>query len=192
MMSKLILASGSPRRREMFERMPWEFSCEPSAAEERIPEELSVYKAAEYLSALKAEEVWKRHKREGKVIVGSDTAVILDGVIFGKPGTVKEAADMLRQLSGRTHIVSTGVTIVRDSGRESFTSETEVTFYELSEKEIEDYIATGEPMDKAGAYGIQGYGAFLVREIKGDYYTVVGLPAAMVKKKLERIPELNI
>lgn len=191
-MSKLILASKSPRRKELFEKMPWDFSCEPSEAEENIPESLSVYKTAEYLSSIKAGEVWSRHQGEGKVVVGSDTVVILDGVIFGKPKTREMAAQMLRELSGKTHVVSTGVTIISDGGKESFTSETEVTFYELSEKEIEDYINTGEPMDKAGAYGIQGYGAFLIKEIKGDYYTVMGLPAAMVKRKLERIPELAL
>lgn len=190
MMNRLILASKSPRRKELFEKLPWDFICEPSNAEENVPGTLSVFETAEYLSSVKAEEVWSRHKGEGMVVVGSDTVVILNGVIYGKPHTKETASEMLHELSGRTHTVSTGVTIISDSKKESFTSETEVTFFELTDKEIEDYIATGDPMDKAGAYGIQGDGAFFVREIKGDYYTVMGLPFAMVKRKLDDFTEL--
>lgn len=191
-MSKLILASKSPRRRELFEKMPWDFECEPSDAEEIVPEGVGAYETAEYLSSIKAQDVRSRHKDEECVVVGSDTVVILDGRIFGKPSSKEEASNMLHELSGRSHIVSTGVTVISSSKKESFTSETEVTFFELTDKEIEDYIDTGEPMDKAGAYGIQGYGAFLVKEIRGDYLTVVGLPASLLKRKLEQLPELKI
>ena len=112
--------------------------------------------------------------------------VIIDGIILGKPADKSDAERMLKMLSGRTHKVITGVCITLGDISESFSCETRVTFYPLTEEEIRDYIATGEPMDKAGAYGIQGYGSVLTKGIEGDFFNVMGLPVAMLKRKLEK------
>lgn len=181
---KLILASASPRRRELMEKLRVPFLCEPAAGEESVPEGTTAERTAELLSKGKAREVYGRHAGEDVTVIGSDTVVILSGQIMGKPADREDAFRMLRSLSGKTHVVSTGVTILGKNGEESFTSETEVTFYELTDEEIRSYIDTGEPMDKAGAYGIQGYGALLVKEIRGDYFTVMGFPIAEVYRRL--------
>ena len=118
-------------------------------------------------------------------MVGSDTVVALDGKILGKPRSEKEAVEMLRSLSGRIHKVYTGVAIVCGEKVTSFFEETEVEFYPLTDQEILDYVATGEPMDKAGAYGIQGRGAVLVKRINGDYFNVMGLPISKVYRELK-------
>ena len=118
-------------------------------------------------------------------MVGSDTVVALDGKILGKPHSEKEAVEMLRSLSGRIHKVYTGVAIVCGDKVTSFFDETEVEFYPLTDEEIFDYVATGEPMDKAGAYGIQGRGAVLVKRINGDYFNVMGLPISKVYRELK-------
>ena len=182
-MNRVILASKSPRRKELMEKICPGFLCDPAQGEETVPEGLPVTETAEYLSRQKAMEVAGRHDFTD-VVIGSDTVVICDGVIFGKPKDREDAVKMLRALSGKTHTVSTGVTIVSGNETESFTSETRVTFYDLTEKEIEKYVNTGEPMDKAGAYGIQGSGALYVKKIEGDYYTVVGFPVAEVYRRL--------
>ena len=183
-MSRLILASKSPRRRELMEKLKTPFDTEPAVQDECIPEGLSVYGAAEYLSRCKAAEVYAHHEGEDCIVIGADTVVICDGIILGKPKDRADAKRMLCMLSGKTHIVSTGVTLLGKDIDESFTSETEVTFYDLSEEETDAYIASGEPMDKAGAYGIQGQGALFVKGIKGDYFTVVGFPIAEVYRRL--------
>ena len=183
-MSKLILASKSPRRKELLMKLGIPFICEPAVSEEHVPEKTPVRDTAELLSRKKAAEVYEKHAGEEVTVIGSDTVVIIDDEILGKPHTEEEAARMLRKLSGRTHTVSTGVTILGRDREESFTSETAVTFYDLSEEEIREYIRTGEPMDKAGAYGIQGYGALFVKEIRGDYSTVVGFPIAEIYRRL--------
>ena len=183
-MNSLILASKSPRRKELLMKLGIPFTCEPAVSEEQVPEGTPVRDTAELLSRQKAAEVYEKHAGEEVTVIGSDTVVIIDDEILGKPHTEEEAARMLRKLSGRTHTVSTGVTILGKDRTESFTSETAVTFYDLSEEEIQRYIKTGEPMDKAGAYGIQGYGALLVKEIKGDYSTVVGFPIAEIYRRL--------
>lgn len=180
----LILASNSPRRRELMKKLGIPFFADPSKGDESLPEGMDVSQAAEYLSGIKASEVHERYGHRPVTVIGSDTVVIMDGRIYGKPQDEEDAERMLRELSGRTHEVRTGVTIISPKGRESFTSSTEVTFYELSDEEIKAYVATGEPMDKAGAYGIQEEGALLVKEIKGDYYTVMGLPVAEVARRL--------
>lgn len=183
-MSKLILASKSPRRRELMEKTGKDFICEPAVGKETVPEDLPVCEISRYLSRQKAEEVFLRHKGEDVTVIGSDTVVILHDEVLGKPCDEEDAFRMLRALSGNTHYVSTGVTILSGERNDSFTSETSVTFYDLTDEEIRDYIRTGEPMDKAGAYGIQGYGALFVKEIKGDYYTVVGFPIAEVSRRI--------
>lgn len=182
--AKLILASKSPRRRELMEKLQIPFACEPSDVEENVPAELTVEETAEYLSGIKAADVYLRHKGEGKTVIGSDTVVVLDGVIYGKPADRTDAFRMLRELSGRVHRVLTGVTLLSDAKTEHFTVATEVEFYDLTDAQIVRYLDTGEPFDKAGAYGIQGYGALLVKRINGDYYTVMGFPIGEIARRI--------
>jgi len=189
---KLILASASPRRRELMEKLGVAFEVETSASEECVPRDLSVFQTAEYLSGVKAEDVFLRHKGESITVIGSDTVVILEGEIFGKPKDREDAYRMLKRLSGRSHIVSTGVTILSGTpgqepvSRISFTSEAKVKFYDLTEEEIREYLTNDEYADKAGAYGIQGLGALFVERVEGDYYTVVGFPLAAAARLLKR------
>ena len=145
------------------------------------------FELVERLARAKAETVATGHAEPREAVVAADTIVALDGALLGKPSDEADASRMLHALSGTTHQVATGVCIVRDGGTESFVDITDVTFYELSDAEIEAYIATGEPMDKAGAYGIQGeHGRMLVEKIDGDFYNVVGLPIAKVVRALSR------
>lgn len=194
----LILASASPRRRELLERLHLPFLCEPASDPELIPEGLSAERVPEYLAEHKAAEILQKHlaardTASQLTVIGSDTIVLCDGRILGKPKDQEDAARMLHLLSGRTHEVLTGVCLLSSDGSSApirkcrFTSRTEVTFYPLSDEEIDAYIGTGEPMDKAGAYGIQGDGALLVKGIRGDYYTVMGFPIAEIARKLKEL-----
>ncbi len=192
--TKIILASQSPRRQELMRKLGYEFITEVSGAEEIIPDDMPASGIAEYLSGLKAEEVYEKHSCEPVIVIGSDTIVLAeDGEVFGKPADRADAYRMLRQLSGRVHEVRTGVTILsgipggQDPERISFTSVTKVKFYELDDEEIWEYIDSGEPMDKAGAYGIQGKAVFFVEKIDGDYNTVIGFPLAAVGRILRRL-----
>ncbi len=188
---KYILASGSPRRRELIAKLGLPFGVEVSEADETVPEGMPVEAVPEYLSGLKAGAVCRLHEGEDVLVVGADTIVVLDGVIFGKPHDEADAFRMLRSLSGRTHHVITGVTVRSSNSTAwqqlSFSSVSEVTFYELSDDEIRAYIASGEPMDKAGAYGIQQGGALIVERINGDFYSVMGLPIAKLARELCRL-----
>ena len=159
------------------------FRIIPAKGEEILPEKISPEDAVLSLSEQKADEVYRENR--GEVIIAADTIVAIDGKILGKPADEKDAFAMLKTLSGRVHEVFTGVCVVFANGRkERFFEETKVEFYELSDGEIADYIKTGEPMDKAGAYGIQGKGALLVKRIDGDYYNVMGLPVARLLRVL--------
>ncbi len=159
------------------------FRIIPAAGEEVLPEKISPENAVLTLSEQKADEIYREHRSE--VIVAADTIVAIDGKILGKPVDEKDAFAMLKTLSGRVHEVFTGVCVIFANGRkERFFEETKVEFYELSDAEIAAYIKTGEPMDKAGAYGIQGKGALLVKRIDGDYYNVMGLPVARLLRVL--------
>lgn len=183
----LILASASPRRRELMEKLETPYLCRTSDAEETLPEGMPAEEAPSYLAEKKAETVFHtltKEERAEAVVIGSDTVVLCDGKILGKPRDAAEAKRMLLKLSGKTHEVLTGVCLCSAKKRVSFISCTKVEFYPLSEAEIDRYIATGEPMDKAGAYGIQGAGALLVKRIDGDYYTVVGFPIAELSRRL--------
>ncbi len=180
----LILASNSPRRRELMLKLRRPFYADPAKGEESLPSSISNEDAAVYLAEKKAREVYDRHRDEEVTVIGSDTIVLLDGEIFGKPKDEEDAKRMLRRLSGRTHEVRTGVCVISPSGTESFTSASKVSFYELSEEDIDIYVQSGEPMDKAGAYGIQEEGALLIKAIEGDYYTIMGLPIAELNRKL--------
>ena len=182
----MILASQSPRRRELLSLITEDFEIIPAKGEENIPEGTPPAEAVKLLAAQKAQEVYSSHR--GDIIIAADTVVALGDRILGKPADEKDAADMLSMLSGTRHSVFTGVCIISPEGEErSFVEETTVDFWELSPQEIADYVATGEPMDKAGAYGIQDLGALLVRSINGDYYNVMGLPVGRLLREMRSI-----
>lgn len=196
---RLILASGSPRRKELLEQVGIEFDILPAKGEEVITStvpsqvvmELSAQKAEEAAGRFEAELGAATEAESAVVILGADTVVAYDDRILGKPKDKEDAVDMLKMLSGNIHSVFTGVTLIFCKNgmqkKESFFAETKVTMYPLTEQEIRVYVETGEPMDKAGAYGIQGKGAVLVEKIDGDYNNVVGLPVAMVCRKLSEM-----
>ncbi|MGX8691882.1 MAG: Maf family protein [Eubacteriales bacterium] len=190
---KLILASGSPRRREILTDLGYSFDVKTADFDES---QVSLEKPSEGVQALalgKATAAAEATSVDAPtVFLGSDTVVALNDAVMGKPADEEDAKAMLRSLSGKTHVVYTGVALVEKNERgeivsnETFVEATEVTFFELSEEEIDWYVGTGEPMDKAGAYGIQGLGRVLVEGIRGDYETVVGLPAARVYRALRK------
>ena len=184
---EIILASQSPRRQELLERMGIRtFSVVDPGVDEHEEVTLPREELVCRLSERKAEAA-ARHAPAGAVDISADTVVSLDGAILGKPADKLEAFRMLSTLSGVRHQVYTGVTVMRDGEKQIEHETTDVTFRELSEEEIEHYLATGEPMDKAGAYGIQGYGALLVERIEGDYYNVMGLPVCRLGQMLRRV-----
>ncbi len=179
----MILASQSPRRRELLAFITPEFRVVPAVGEERIPEGATPEQAVLALSRQKAEEIFSAHKDE--IIIAADTVVAIDGKILGKPHSEAEAFEMLSTLSGRVHSVFTGVCVIfADGSIENFSEETKVEFYPLTAEEINAYIATGDPMDKAGAYGIQEKGAANVKGIVGDFYNVMGLPVGRLARAL--------
>lgn len=186
-MKSFILASSSPRRKELLEQAKYNFTIESSQKEERVDEGLKPEEVVQHLAIQKAEDIWRLS--QDAVVLGADTIVYHRGMILGKPNTVDEAKSMLEQLSGQTHTVFTGVSICSLEQSLHFYAKTEVSFYSLSEEDISMYIRSGEPFDKAGAYGIQGFGAYLVHSIHGDYYTVMGLPLA---KTMRALKQLNI
>jgi septum formation protein len=184
---RLVLASASPRRKTLLSLLGIPFEVDPAQGEEISKETRPAEKVLE-LSSHKAVEVLQR--QAGNVVVlGADTVVACDGRIFGKPKDEENAKRMLRTLQGRTHQVYTGVSLLwRKDGEileKHFYEETAVEFFPMTEDEIEGYVRTGEPMDKAGAYGIQGQGGLFVRGITGDYSNVVGLPVARTFHELE-------
>ncbi|MBS6161031.1 MAG: septum formation inhibitor Maf [Firmicutes bacterium] len=188
-MKNIILASASPRRRELLDMVGIPFSVCPSQGEEQIRGS-SPKEVVEELCEQKAREVFL--KTSGEVLViGADTVVAAEGNILGKPKNRKEAIQMLKKLQGASHEVYTGVTMLsRDENGEqqkTFHVMTAVEFYPMSEEEIESYVDTGEPMDKAGAYGIQGKAGIFVKEIRGDYNNVVGLPVARLYQELKQM-----
>ncbi|MFC0557815.1 Maf family protein [Halalkalibacter alkalisediminis] len=184
-MKSFILASGSPRRKELLEQAYFSFQIQTSTIVETVEEGLTPKEVVEQLALQKAKNVWSQN--QDAVILGADTVVAIDDVILGKPHDEEEAKAMLERLSGRTHSVYTGVAICSPSGLETFSEQTDVEFYPLTDEDIAMYIRSREPFDKAGGYGIQGFGAFLVKRIIGDYYTVVGLPLAKTIRELRKI-----
>ncbi|NMH69871.1 septum formation inhibitor Maf [Bacillus sp. RO3] len=181
-MSNLILASQSPRRKDLLQQIQLSFSVISSTVDETFSSDLLPHEVVMYLAQKKAKEIASQHPSH--FVIGSDTVVTKDGQILGKPESEQEAKDMLMMLSGSTHSVYTGVAIIRGDEEKLFYEKTDVTFWELTPQEIDGYIASGEPFDKAGSYGIQGIGAKFVKEIKGDYYSVVGLPISRVNRVL--------
>lgn len=185
---KVILASASPRRQELLRSVFDEFECIPADIEENVPESVPAEETAGFLAVKKAAHIAK--DRGDDLVIGCDTVVVFDGKVFGKPADEAQAKKMLTALSGRTHKVITGVCMFLCGRSMSFSEETKVEFYPLSEEEIDSYIATGSPMDKAGAYGIQDKGFLPAKSITGDYFNVVGLPAARLKREAERFIRL--
>ena len=173
---KTILASASPRRKELLALAGIEYAVVVSECEEILPEKILPHEAVILLAKQKAEDVFSRNS--DCMVIAADTVVALGDKILGKPKDEEDAFNMLSELSGRQHTVYTGVCIMTKAKTDCFFVGTDVEFYSLTEKEIRDYIATQEPMDKAGAYGIQGKGFVLVKGIHGDYFNVVGLPLA--------------
>lgn len=183
-MQPLILASASPRRKELLNMLQLSFQIASSDVDETYDAALSPEKIVQELALRKAKSVAKQH--ENATVIGADTIVVYENNILGKPKNAQEAVDMLTKLSGNTHAVYTGVAIVQASKTSLFYEKTDVTFWKLTEEEIDTYVQTGEPFDKAGAYGIQQLGATLVKKIHGDYYTVVGLPIAKTIRELKK------
>ncbi|WP_456273880.1 Maf family protein [Bacillus sp. AK031] len=184
-MSNLILASGSPRRKDLLQQIQLSFTVSISHADETYSEGSPPHEVVMELAKRKALSVAKDNP--GSFVIGSDTVVVHQDEILGKPADSTHAKQMLRALSGNTHSVYTGVAIVKDDQQKLFYKKTDVTFWELAEEEIDTYTASGEPIDKAGGYGIQGFGAFLVKEIHGDYFSVVGLPISQVYRSLQEM-----
>ena len=186
---QIVLASGSPRRRELLALITEEFTVCPVDADETLRPGAPLDEEVVRLSLTKAQAAQELHP--DAVCIGSDTMVTIDGLPLGKPSDEKQAAEMLRRLRGRTHEVLTGLAVLPPAGEErTLCTRTRVTFRDFAEDELAAYLATGEPLDKAGAYGIQGRGALLIRGIEGDYYSVMGLPVAPLYETLRALHAL--
>ena len=180
---RVVLASQSPRRRELLRLIGIPHEVRPADIDETyLPGELP-RAHAERLAREKA----RRIADPDAVVIGSDTIVVVDGEVLGKPVDETDATRMLRRLSGRSHVVMTAAAVAWQGRLESDVEQTEVTFHELSDAEIAAYIRTGEPMDKAGAYGIQGFGATIVARVDGDYFAVMGLPLQRLVRLFARL-----
>ena len=188
-MRQIILASSSPRRRELLEKAGVHFQVMPSQEEEHI-EKKEPAQIVENLSWQKAASVASKTGQD-VIVIGSDTLVAYEGRVLGKPRDAEEAVETLKLLQGNTHQVYTGVTvIVRDKEEEitkTFSRRTDVTFYPVDEKVIRDYVASGDPMDKAGSYDIRGDFSVYIKEIYGDYNNVVGLPVSMLFWEMKQL-----
>lgn len=184
----MILASQSPRRRELLGQMGFSFTVRPAKGEELAHPELPPAQLVEELARQKALEV-SAEAASDDVVVAADTVVAIDGKVLGKPHDKAHAAEMLSALSGREHTVYTGVAVKRGKTLLVEHEATHVRFRPLTQREIDLYIQTGEPMDKAGSYGIQGCGALLVEGIRGDYFNVVGLPICRLGRMLAQVGE---
>ena len=178
----LILASQSPRRQKLMKYITNDFEVKVSKVDETLPKKMSPSQAVMYLSQIKAEPF----RNDEDIVIGADTVVALGSKILGKPKDEADARNMLKLLSGKKHSVYTGVTILGSQYSVTFFEQTKVKFYDLSDRDIDNYIATKEYTDKAGAYGIQGKGALLVEKIDGDFYNIVGLPIGTLNKELEK------
>ena len=187
---KLILASGSPRRRELLSLYTTDFEVCVSAFDERAVHAENPAALAQALARGKCLTVSEQHP--GCLVVGSDTVVELEGEVFGKPKDASDARRMLRALSGRTHQVHTGVCITDGARTESFVDTCRVTFFPIPEEELEQCIASGEPFDKAGAYAIQGQAALWLDRLEGDYYTIMGLPVSRTVRLLKSFQEEKV
>lgn len=177
-----VLASASPRRRELIEKILPSFSIDVPVEEENCPCDIKALDRPQYLARNKAREVVGRHPNS--MVIAADTAVFLGEQMLGKPKNREEAYAMLSLLSGKVHTVVTGCCVILGDREDSFSVSTSVEFYELNDQQINEYLDTNESMDKAGAYGIQGKGTLLVKGINGDYFNVVGLPVAELARHI--------
>ena len=189
-----ILASSSPRRRQLLEQAGLNFAVESADIDERLQSDEPPSKYVQRLAVEKAQAVWERHRNHSDsddpiIVLGADTAVVLDGNVLGKPADQADARRMLELLSGRTHQVLTGIAAVSAHGLVSDVEITQVFFDLIDEEELVHYLMSGEPMDKAGAYGIQGYAARWIPRIEGCYFNVMGLPLARTMELLARAQE---
>jgi len=184
-MKKIILASASPRRKQLLKQIGLRFKVEPSNYEENIRSALEPHELAQKISLQKAEVVASKHK--DAIVIAADTFIVFGGQILGKPGTEKEARKMLKMISGKSHSVITGLSII-DTGKNKKLSksvETKIHMRKLTPAEINAYVESKEPLDKAGAYAIQGLGAVFVEKIEGDYFNVIGLPLSALTEALK-------
>jgi len=184
----IVLASASPRRKELLAHITEDFEVMTSAADETLPPKIAPRDAVMLLAEKKAE--WVAKELPEKTVIGSDTVVAVDDAILGKPADDDDARRMLRLLSGREHEVYTGVCVIKGGRREIFFDMAKVKFAAMTDNEINHYVASGECNDKAGAYAIQGLGARYIEYISGDYYSVVGLPVRKLYKTLSDMQEL--
>lgn len=185
-MAQIILASGSPRRRELLERIGvTDFLVRVPEVEEFFPEGLTAPEVVAFISKEKADAAAKLCAPE-EIVITADTMVFLGDRRLGKPRDEAHALEMLLALQGRKHTVCTGVTVQQGPRRLTESESTDVFFRPASERELRNYIATGEPMDKAGAYGVQGRGALLVERLEGDFFNVMGLPVLRLSRMLAR------
>ncbi|BBM14906.1 Maf family protein [Enterococcus mundtii] len=184
---KIVLASQSPRRKELLGRLVPAFSIQPADIDEtpKLKED-----PVAYVQRMAAEKAAVVQNNEETLVIASDTTVVLGNEILGKPEDDEEAKRMLRKFSGTTHDVYTAVVITDGTQEECILSQASVTFYELTDEEIERYLATGDHRDKAGAYGIQSYAGAFVESISGDYYSIVGFPIGAVNQALKKWPDL--
>lgn len=183
-MSKIILASGSPRRKELLSLLGLDFDIIPADISEEIDQSKPLRDEIEKLSYLKAYEIFKDHK--DSIVIGSDTIVAINNKVLGKPMTKEKAKEMLQELSGNVHQVITAVSILSPSKSETFSTVSDVYFRELSKEEIENYSNDSEPLDKAGAYAIQGQARKFVSRIDGDYYSIIGLPICELSQRIKK------
>jgi len=181
----IVLASASPRRRELLKIITENFNAVSTDADETLPEDMPAKKAAAYLAEIKAS--CAAEDFPDALVIGCDTTVVYDNSILGKPKDINQCREFMNMLSGRTHSVITGCCLIHSENIMSFSVETEVSFRNLTSDEIEEYISTEEPYDKAGGYGIQGKGALLIEKINGDYFNVVGLPVSRLKIEIDKI-----
>ena len=186
-MKQLILASQSPRRKELLEKCGFPFRVEAAEIDETLPADLPLTEAIQDLSKRKASAILKLHP--DAVVLGSDTIVVLDNTVLGKPADRQEAKEMLRKLSGRSHQVITGFCLLSSRKCHTDVSVSHVHFSPLTEHEIDAYVSSGEADDKAGSYGIQGLAGKFITHIEGDYYTIVGLPLAKVYQELKNLQD---
>ena len=180
----IVLASQSPRRAELIARLGLDFDVQPADIDESYRPGETPPAHAERLAREKAETIARTHPHA--LVVGSDTIVVIDGDVLGKPKSREHAVEMLMRLSGRDHEVCTGVAVAMDGRVESGLERVRVRFRRLDRRACDEYVATGEPMDKAGAYGIQGFGSAIVESIDGDYFAVMGLPVVRMLGLIER------
>lgn len=183
-MTKIILASASPRRKEIMDLLNIPYEIKIADIDEKINKDNDLVKEIENISYLKALKIFKENK--DTVVIGADTIVVVNNEILGKPKSKQEAKQMLEKLQNNFHYVITGVTILSSKQSETFSNVSKVIFNPITSEEIEEYINTNEPMDKAGAYAIQGLGAKFINSIEGDYYAIMGLPISELYKRLKK------